>query len=201
MKKNVSGYTAMAAAALFLSISPFPAQAAETGPGFEEAVEDTYAGPESPLEAARLAVEEKNATIKETAVMPQETAENTGKMEASAQEASFQKISGTAPEDTAVPGKSYGTFKISAYCGCESCSGGHLYTYSGTIPKENHTISADLDQFPLGTRLCIDGIVYTVEDKGSGVVEDHLDIYFDTHEEALDYGLRKVEVFEAVEKK
>ncbi|MFR8778464.1 MAG: 3D domain-containing protein [Enterocloster sp.] len=42
--------------------------------------------------------------------------------------------------------------------------------------------------------------MYTVEDKGSGVVENHLDIYFDTHKEALDYGLQKVEVFEAVEK-
>ena len=64
----------------------------------------------------------------------------------------------------------------------------------------DHTISADLDQFPLGTKLLIDGIVYTVEDKGSGVAENHLDIYFDTHKEALDYGLQKVEVFEAVEK-
>ena len=57
-----------------------------------------------------------------------------------------------------------------------------------------------LDQFPLGTKLLIDGIIYTVEDKGSGVVENHLDIYFDTHKEALDYGLQKAEVFEAVEK-
>ena len=93
--------------------------------------------------------------------------------------------------ETTVPGRSYGTFKISAYCGCEACSGGHLYTYSGAVPKEDHTISADLDQFPLGTKLLIDGIIYTVEDKGSGVVENHLDIYFDTHKEALDYGLQK----------
>ena len=161
MKKNGFCRAAMAGTALFLSIAVFPSQAAETGPGFEEAVEDTYDGPESPLEAAKPADK--------------------------AMEAEPAKTSG-------------GPRKISAYCGCEACSGGHLYTYSGAVPKEDHTISADLDQFPLGTKLLIDGIIYTVEDKGSGVVENHLDIYFDTHKEALDYGLQKAEVFEAVEK-
>ena len=55
MKKNGFCRAAMAGTALFLSIAVFPSQAAETGPGFEEAVEDTYDGPESPLEAARPA--------------------------------------------------------------------------------------------------------------------------------------------------
>ena len=55
MKKNGFCRPAMAGTALFLSIAVFPSQAAETGPGFEEAVEDTYDGPESPLEAARPA--------------------------------------------------------------------------------------------------------------------------------------------------
>ena len=49
MKKNGFCRAAMAGTALFLSIAVFPSQAAETGPGFEEAVEDTYDGPESPL--------------------------------------------------------------------------------------------------------------------------------------------------------
>lgn len=131
---------------------------------------------------------------------PRKPAEDAGGMADGSQKAPSLKITETEPEETAVPGRSYGTFKISAYCGCEACSGGHLYTYSGAVPKEDHTISADLDQFPLGTKLLIDGIIYTVEDKGSGVVENHLDIYFDTHKEALDYGLQKAEVFEAVEK-
>ena len=48
MKKNGFCRAAMAGTALFLSIAVFPSQAAETGPGFEEAVEDTYDGPESP---------------------------------------------------------------------------------------------------------------------------------------------------------
>ena len=55
MKKNGFCRAAMAGTALFLSIAVFPSQAAETGPGIEEAVEDTYDGPESPLEAAKPA--------------------------------------------------------------------------------------------------------------------------------------------------
>lgn len=88
-----------------------------------------------------------------------------------------------------------GTFHATAYCGCESCSGGHALTYSGTIPQPNHTIAADLDLYPLGTKLMIDGIVYTVEDKGSNVVENCIDIFFATHEEALAFGLQNVEVY------
>lgn len=200
MKKNGFCRAAMAGTALFLSIAAFPSQAAETGPGFEEAAEDTYDGPESPLEAAGLTDKAREAEPAKTSGKPQRPVEGASGTEDSSQEAPSSKTEETAPEETAVPGISYGTFKISAYCGCEACSGGHLYTYSGTVPKENHTISADLDQFPLGTKLFIDGIIYTVEDKGSGVTENHLDIYFDTHEEALDYGLQKVEVFEAAEK-
>lgn len=78
---------------------------------------------------------------------------------------------------------SLGRFTITGYCGCEKCSNGHGLTYSGTIPTPNHTISADLDLFPLGTRLKIDGIVYTVEDKGSSVKGNILDIFYSSHEE------------------
>ena len=41
----------------------------------------------------------------------------------------------------------------------------------------------------------IDGIVYTVEDKGSGVNGNKADIFFSTHEEALAYGRKTREVF------
>lgn len=45
----------------------------------------------------------------------------------------------------------------------------------------------------------IDGVVYTVEDMGHGVDGNWLDIYFDTHEEALNYGLKTVDVYRAAE--
>lgn len=90
-----------------------------------------------------------------------------------------------------------GDFEITAYCGCQKCSKGNALTYSGTTPQEGRTISADLDVFPLGIRLLIDGTVYTVEDTGSGIDGNHLDIYFDSHERALDYGRQTEEVYSA----
>lgn len=90
---------------------------------------------------------------------------------------------------------SMGIFRITGYCGCDSCSGGHELTYAGTVPQANHTVSADLDQFPLGTRLQINGIVYTVEDKGSSVHGEILDIYYDSHEDAISNGVFEAEVF------
>lgn len=88
-----------------------------------------------------------------------------------------------------------GAFQVTAYCGCSTCSGGHALTYSGTVPQANHTIAADLDHYPIGTKLLINGIVYTVEDKGTHVQDQRLDIYFASHEEALAFGLQTVDVY------
>ena len=101
-----------------------------------------------------------------------------------------EKEEAPAPRET-----SLGRFTITGYCGCEQCSGGHSLTYSGTVPTPNHTISADLNYFPLGTKLKIDGTVYTVEDKGSFVNGNILDIYYGSHQEALAKGTYTTEVF------
>lgn len=104
----------------------------------------------------------------------------------------------TAPADNTVePGEYLGEFKASGYCSCQKCSGGYTKTYSGTIPQANHTISADLNQFPIGTRLVIDGVTYTVEDKGSGVNGNRIDIYFASHADALAFGMQTVDVYTA----
>ena len=96
-------------------------------------------------------------------------------------------------------GKSLGTFSISGYCTCEDCIIGQGLTSSGKKPTGNHTIAADLSLFPLGTKLWIDGIIYTVEDTGGGMVGNKLDIYFDTHEGAISFGRQTKEVFEVIE--
>lgn len=97
--------------------------------------------------------------------------------------------------ESAKPGAFLGEFTASGYCNCQKCSGGYTKTYSGTTPQADHTISADLNIFPIGTKLVIDGITYTVEDRGSGVSENRLDIYFASHAEALAFGTKTVEVY------
>jgi len=71
---------------------------------------------------------------------------------------------------------------VTAYCGCESCSGEFgPYTCFGTPCMANHTVAVDPDFIPYWTQLEINGIVYTAEDCGSAVNGWEIDIYFPEH--------------------
>lgn len=93
-------------------------------------------------------------------------------------------------------GESLGIFTATAYCPSGSGKG---KTYSGTIPQAKHTISADITVLPLGTKVMIDGIIYTVEDVGSSVKGKKVDIFFATRAEALAFGRQSKEVFAVIE--
>lgn len=86
----------------------------------------------------------------------------------------------------------YGNCRITFYCPCSSCCGEWAggATASGVMPTANHTVAADL---PFGTRLLIDGEEYIVEDRGvSGMC---VDIFVDSHEEALQRGLYYTDIY------
>lgn len=88
-----------------------------------------------------------------------------------------------------------GTWVVTAYCGCSQCCGewGNA-TASGAVPTAGHTVACNI--LPFGTNLLIDGIVYTVEDTGYTEYGDYwIDIYFDSHDEALAYGVQEHEVY------
>ena len=77
-----------------------------------------------------------------------------------------------------------GLFKLSAYCPCKSCSDNWgRQTKSGKMATPNHTVAADLSVMNIGDKITINGEEYVVEDCGAHVKGDHLDIFFDTHEE------------------
>lgn len=119
-----------------------------------------------------------------------------GTGEASQAEAADNEAASTAKTaGSPKQGASLGIFTTTGYCNCEKCSGGHNLTYSGTVPRADHTLSADLSMFPLGTRLMIDGTVYTVEDMGSDVGGHKVDIYYGNHEDAVAHGMMQQEVF------
>lgn len=92
-------------------------------------------------------------------------------------------------------GKPLGIFKTTGYCNCSICSSGHNLTYSGTVPKADHTISADINVLPIGTKVLINGTIYTVEDIGGSVTGNKIDIYYDSHNAALSHGLQSAEVY------
>ena len=91
--------------------------------------------------------------------------------------------------------KSLGMFIISGYCNCEECGSGLGVTFSGVVPQANHTIAADLSILPLGTKVRIGTIIYTVEDKGSKIIGNRIDIFYNDHDTAANYGIQQQEVF------
>ena len=118
--------------------------------------------------------------------------------DASADAANNIESSATAEaQEAETPSEIYaGRFTTTAYCSCRKCCrGGKNRTKSGTIPQAGRTISADLRVFPLGTKLRINGVVYTVEDSGSGIRGNKLDIFFNSHSQALQYGKRSADVY------
>lgn len=108
-------------------------------------------------------------------------------------------VSASPVRTSAVTGErseSLGMFTTTGYCNCPKCNtGGYTLTYSGTVPKARHTISADLDLYPIGTKLMIGDIIYTVEDKGTHVDGNWIDVYYEDHDDAWGHGMKTEEVF------
>lgn len=91
-------------------------------------------------------------------------------------------------------------FKATAYCGCSKCCGKwakYHKTASGTTPEEGRTIAVDKKVIPLGTHVLVDGVEYVAED--TGVRGNRIDIYFESHSDALEFGVQWVEVEEVEE--
>ncbi len=85
-----------------------------------------------------------------------------------------------------------GNFTLTAYCNCARCCGtaGNA-TASGVMPTSNHTVAMGGIEF--GTKLLINGTVYTVEDRGTPY--GHVDIFMDSHSEALQFGMGSADVY------
>ena len=62
---------------------------------------------------------------------------------------------------------------------------GKPFYQSGTAPRPDYTVAADPDVFPLGSRIRIGEIIYLVEDTGASIKGNVVDIYYETHEEAV----------------
>lgn len=88
-------------------------------------------------------------------------------------------------------------FEATAYCACPKCCGKWAdgITASGTKATAKRTIAVDSNIIPLGSKVEIEGMgIYIAEDTGSAIKGKIIDIYFDTHEEALKFGRQKVNV-------
>lgn len=107
-----------------------------------------------------------------------------------------QKDAGQSQGAPVTGARSLGMFRTTGYCPCRQCSEGWgRHTCTGAIAQANHTIAVDPRVIPYGSRVMINGVVYTAEDKGGGVKGRHIDIFYDTHAQTRQHGSRNQEVF------
>ena len=92
-------------------------------------------------------------------------------------------------------GNSTGTiYKITAYCPCSKCCGKATgRTASGTKATPGRTVAAS-SKYAFGTKLNIGGHIYTVEDRGGAITGNKIDIFVNSHSEALQWGVRYLPV-------
>ena len=101
--------------------------------------------------------------------------------------------------------------KATAYCLCKKCCGkspsnpGYGVTASGLriIPDTGmKVVASDPSVIPLGTKVYVEGL-YGAKDYGYAVVADtgsaiknlKIDLYMDTHQMALNWGVKTVRVY------
>ena len=117
----------------------------------------------------------------------------------------------TKKEDIDIPEikkESLGEFKLTAYCSCEKCCGKWalnrpkdengkdiVYGSTGTILVAGTSIAVDPSVIPYGSQVEINGHTYTAHDTGGAIKGNRIDVYFDSHQDALNFGVQYAEVF------
>lgn len=97
-------------------------------------------------------------------------------------------------------------YTITGYCSCEKCCGdwaknrpdGIVYGAYGDELQDGVSVAAPL---PAGTEIFISGMgFYTVQDKTADWIAEKydnkiIDVYFDDHQEALNFGVQNREIY------
>ena len=84
--------------------------------------------------------------------------------------------------------------EVTAYTASDDeCGKSDGITASGTHVKQGRTIAAP-SWIPFGTTVVINGVSYVCEDRGSEIKGNHLDIYMDSLEDAIEFGRKEMRV-------
>ena len=175
----------------------------------QEAVIDSLMKQQKDEEAAAALAAQKAAQEEAARKAQQEAAEQQAAVQQSASQESspsYDDVQEETSSDTEAPqesteqedtssddsqGKYLGRFRLTGYCNCALCHG-QGYTASGTVPQAGRTVA--MNGIPFGTKLLINGGVYVVEDRG--VPYGNVDIYHDTHDQALSFGVGYADVYQ-----
>jgi 3D (Asp-Asp-Asp) domain-containing protein len=94
-----------------------------------------------------------------------------------------------------VPARTNGIYRVTAYCPCSKCCGkwSDGMTASGA-PAKGKLIAAPKD-IPFGTWLNVPGYGWAeVKDRGGSIKGKRLDVFFESHQEAMNWGVQYLEI-------
>jgi len=93
-------------------------------------------------------------------------------------------------------GRTYlGEFRATGYCPCAKCNEGYSGTATGSSVHYG-IVATDPRRIPLGTKLYIEGYGEAIAaDTGGDIKNKRLDCAFNSHQEALKWGIRTVKVY------
>lgn len=152
-------------------------------------------------EAAQILAQRQAQAQAQAAASQQQTAgtPDTSTSQSSQETVSTSTEQASAPSQESQPASSgsggtyLGRFCLTGYCPCAQCCGkSDGITASGTTATAGRTVA--MGGVPLGTKLMINGTVYTVEDRGTSY--GHVDIFFNSHSEALQFGSGYADVYQ-----
>ncbi len=83
-----------------------------------------------------------------------------------------------------------------AYCPCVECCGkDDGITATGVKARANRTVAADPNILPYGTEILCGMGEFVVEDCGGSIKGNRVDFFFDSHEEALKFGIQEFTIW------
>lgn len=137
------------------------------------------------LEAERLEAERKKAE-------EQKKIEEEKKLEIAKQQ-TITKTTSRNSSETRSSNSDYIAFTATGYCPCSKCCGKSTgITASGAKAQAGVTVAMP-SSYAFGTKVEIKGMgTYTVQDRGGAINGNKIDIFFNTHQEALNFGRRTV---------
>ncbi|MDD3337276.1 MAG: hypothetical protein PHS82_00295 [Lachnospiraceae bacterium] len=162
--------------------------AAEKKAAEEAAAAKVAAQKQAEEAAAEAAQDSKDQGSKDQASSSSSSSSSSGTDSAPAKEEVSDNSTSTGQ------GQYLGKFKLTAYCACSKCCGSYAngITASGTTATAGRTVA--MAGVPFGTKLMINGNIYTVEDRGTSY--GHVDIFHNSHSEALSFGLQYADVYQ-----
>jgi 3D (Asp-Asp-Asp) domain-containing protein len=90
--------------------------------------------------------------------------------------------------------------RVTGYCPCEKCCGKNsdrITAYGHKIKRGDRFVAAD-KRFPFGTEMIVPGYNNSrpvpVLDRGHAIRDNRLDVFFDSHKEALNWGIKNLSV-------